>query len=744
LNDPPRKSGPERIRFEGFEADLRTEELSREGRRLRLPHQSFRVLAMLLEKAGQLVTREELRARLWPAGTLVEYDQGLNAAVNRLREALGDSAEAPRFIETLPKRGYRFIAAIEPPALPSPPVTPDRSSQLRAGEPARAPEVNISGSDGPVAGLLGSAGITEKPPISGAMRSRRKVLFAAAAGLSAILIAVTISMMTDRSLTRPPFGRQVIPFASLPGKEVAPAFSPDGSQIAFAWNEGTGAGHQFDLYVKSLGSERLLRLTHHPSRWISPAWSPDGSAIAFVRQAEGRAGIFVIPALGGSERSIVSGGLAVGGIIQISWSPDGRRLAYSAYGAAGAPHVHVVSLQALNTAPLSPAPECLAAVEPAFSPDGQQLALACISSSAVYTIDVVALPDGPVRPLASMLGNPQGLTWAADGSRLIFSNDPGDGGELWQLTLNGRLEQLPFGEDGSAPAVAARGGRMAYVRGRNTVDIWRADLTAAHPEESAVKLIYSTRTQVIPRYSHDGARIAFQSNRSGSVEIWMTDAQGADPDRLTSFKGPFTGAPSWCSDGRRIAFDSRVSGSSAIYIEDINERVPRKLVTSRSNLSLPVWSEDCRWLFASDGHGVLYRVPSSGGQAERFTDHPSSYDVVVADRVIFNVLEPNGVVLWSKPAGGGPQAPLESLPRVSYDDAWAATTAGIYYTDSSSRPISVNFYEFASRTTRRLMTLRQAPIPGGGPGIAVSPDGRWLLYVQSGDEQSEIMLATGR
>jgi Tol biopolymer transport system component/DNA-binding winged helix-turn-helix (wHTH) protein len=494
LNDPPRKSGPERIRFEGFEADLRTEELSRAGRKLRLPHQSFRVLAMLLEKAGQLVTREELRAKLWAAGTLVEYDQGLNAAVNRLREALGDSAEAPRFIETLPKRGYRFIAAIEPPALPS-------------------PEVNSPGSDGSGAGLSGSAGITDKPPT----RSRRKVLFAAAAGLSAILIAVTISMLTDRSLTRPPFGRQVVPFTSLPGKEVAPTFSPDGSQIAFAWNEGTGAGHQFDLYVKSLGSERLLRLTHHPSRWISPAWSPDGSAIAFVRQTEQHAGIFVIPALGGSERSIVSGELTVGGIIQISWSPDGRRLAYSAYGPAGAPQVFIVSLQALNTAPLSPAPECLAAVEPAFSPDGKQLALACISSSAVYTIYAVGLPDGPVRPLASMLGDPQGLAWAADGTRLIFSNDPGDGGELWQLTLNGRLEQLPFGEDGSVPAVAARGGRMAYVRGRKTVDIWRADLTAAHPEESAVKLIYSTRTQAIPRYSYDGARIAFQSNRSGSV-----------------------------------------------------------------------------------------------------------------------------------------------------------------------------------------------------------------------------------
>ena len=84
------------------------------------------------------------------------------------------------------------------------------------------------------------------------------------------------------------------------------------------------------------------------------------------------------------------------------------------------------------------------------------------------------------------------------------------------------------------------------------------------------------------------------------------------------------------------------------------------------------------------------------------------------------------------------------MPKVAYEDAWAATAAGIYYTDSSARPVSVNFYEFASRSMRRLMTLKQAPIPGGGPGTAVSPDGRWLLYSQSGDEQSEIMLAPGR
>src|SRR5581483_7848151 len=99
--------------------------------------------------------------------------------------------------------------------------------------------------------------------------------------------------------------------------------------------------------------------------------------------------------------------------------------------------------------------------------------------------------------------------------------------------------------DGSQPALAAHGGRMAYVRAHRSVDIWRADLSAPRPQDSALKLIYSTRIQIAPRYSPDGTRIAFQSNRSGSTEIWAADAQGSDPDRLTSFNGPFTSSPSW-------------------------------------------------------------------------------------------------------------------------------------------------------------------------------------------------------
>src|ERR1700751_3141319 len=100
------------VRFDEFEANLRSRELRRGGASVRLPDQSFEVLAMLLEHPGGLVGREEIRKRLWSDDTFVDFDHGLNNAVNRLRDALGDSAESPRFVETLPRRGYRFIGPV--------------------------------------------------------------------------------------------------------------------------------------------------------------------------------------------------------------------------------------------------------------------------------------------------------------------------------------------------------------------------------------------------------------------------------------------------------------------------------------------------------------------------------------------------------------------------------------------------------------------------------------------------------
>jgi Tol biopolymer transport system component/DNA-binding winged helix-turn-helix (wHTH) protein len=707
------------VRFGPFEADLVTLELRKHGNKLRLPNQSFLVLSMLLERAGRLVTRDELRERLWPSDTFVEYDQGLNAAVNRLREALGDSAEKPNFIETLPKRGYRFIATIES-------TSPTHSSAAEADTNPAPSSISANSPSGPAA----------RSPVTPRHVNWKNVSIIVVVVATALLVAGALVLLRTPPQLQNFSTLKVVPFTSLPGQEVAPSFSPDGSQIVFAWKSDSDKG--FDLYVKTIGSERMLRLTNHPSQWISPAWSPDGTRIAFFRSSEDDNGIFEVPALGGAERKLASAQSWSEALMQVSWSPDGTLLAYWSSGEEGS-HVFLLPLDTLRPRILSPAPRCWDTAAPAFSPQRKDLAVICTSSIAVYTIYDLPLSDGAPRLLTSIMGYPRGLSWSADGTRIIFANDSGEGGGLWQLSTDGSSSRLPFGEEGSAPTVARRGDRLVYVRGRKTIDIWRVDLAAAMPENSAAKLIFSTRVQRVPQYSPDGTKIVFESNRSGSHEIWLANADGNDPIQLTSFNGPQTGGPSWCSDGRRVAFDSRASGASGIYVEDIVHRLPHQVQTNVQNLALPVWSEDCRWLFASDGHDTLYRLPSEGGAAVQVTGHSSWYSATSSGRLFFNVKEAKNVALWSKPQDGGQEMPLPGMPRLAYTESWAATRRGIYYTDSTSGPPSIGFYDFSTQRAKRLFRLPQRPT--SGDGLSVSPDGRWLLYTQTDDEQSDIMLA---
>ncbi|MFL6576770.1 MAG: TolB family protein, partial [Povalibacter sp.] len=305
---------------------------------------------------------------------------------------------------------------------------------------------------------------------------------------------------------------------------------------------------------------------------------------------------------------------------------------------------------------------------------------------------------------------------------------------------HGTVLRIPFGEEASAPASAVRGNRLAYVRNRERIDIWRVDLNAHSPEQSATRLISSTRMQMLPQYSPDGRHIAFQSNRSGSTEIWVADADGSNTIRISSFNGPLTGAPTWCSDSKRIAFDSRATGVSALYVANIDERLPRRVNATIENLALPVWSSDCASLIASDGNDHAYVVSVENGKAERFTSRRSYYAAVNGSQVIFNVKGAAGVALWQKQLGSAEETPLEGMPALSYADSWTATLHGVYYTQSSDDPRVVHFYDFATRQSRPIAHLSQPPTPFGGLGISVSTDERYLLYTQTEEHQSDVML----
>ena len=344
---------PNTISFGPFEADLHTREVKKHGQRLRLPGQSFLVLQMLLERPGQLVTREELRQSLWPSDTHVDFERGVNAAVNRLRDILGDSADNPALIETLPRRGYRFIGTVNLPKAPVTAADPQTPTILENFAVAAHPS-DLS---------------TQQHELARSHSSFFKVLATVLVAAVAILAVAFYSRRPTRnSPTLTP-----LPFTALQGYELNPTFSPDGAQIAFAWNgDPLNAGQGFDLYLKVVGSEELLRLTRHPAdatEGIFPAWSPDGTQIAFHRiESHGQSGIFVIPALGGPERRLRTTTSPDGNSFTLSWSPDGKRLAFVDSAPSGEDsRISILSLDTLEARPIPHLPECRSEWQPIFS-----------------------------------------------------------------------------------------------------------------------------------------------------------------------------------------------------------------------------------------------------------------------------------------------------------------------------------------------------------------------------------------
>jgi serine/threonine protein kinase/Tol biopolymer transport system component len=460
-------------------------------------------------------------------------------------------------------------------------------------------------------------------------RSRGRWLAAGMAGI-ALLAAAASFRLLGRPASPPP--RLVVLTSSRAASGVC--FSPDGSQIAFT-SRGEGGEENWDIWLRIVGETESRRLTTDPADDQFAAWSPDGRQIAFLRWAPRapHGAVYVVSPLGGSDRKL-SDLPARTGIEQLSWSPDGRWLAVARARLAGemtseSGGIHLIPAAGGESRPItSPAPPTFDR-SPAFSPDGRSLAFASCEGLDVETceLQVVGLdrdlrPRGRPRPLGSRGQGTSGISWTRDGRSIVFGRWDATLGHLWRVDSRGerppeRLELAGAGAYG--PAIAASRNRLAFVRDLSDGDIFRLELG-----KGDVPWLPSSSFDYGPQYSPDGQRVAFGSMRSGDAEeIWLADADGSTPTRLTRGPGRSQGSPRWSPDGRTIAFDSEsAEGHWDVWTIGVDGAGLRQVTQHPGNENLPGWSRDGRWIyFGSDrtGRSEIWRVPARGGPEEQVT-----------------------------------------------------------------------------------------------------------------------------
>ncbi|MEW5978625.1 MAG: winged helix-turn-helix domain-containing protein [Acidobacteriota bacterium] len=723
-----------RARFGVFELDLEAGYLRKNGQRVRLQEQPFQVLVMLLERPGQVVTREELQQRLWSADTFVDFDHGLNKAINKIRRALGDLADNPRFVETLARRGYRFIAPVD-----------------AAGDPDLA------------AGKVAEASPALVPPteLQEVTAHRRKWTagWIWAAVVLGLILAAAGWFYFDRSRSLPPM--KVVRFTSYPGIEKDPALSPDGKRLAFVWDGESG--DNFDVYVRSIGpvdelpltAEKPMQLTTDPAPDLSPTWSPDGRYIAFARVSEGNSSVYVVPSIGGQDGhakklkelySIWSEGKP------LDWSPNGRFLVVAAKKSPAEPYsLYSISPDTSDDRKLaSPITAIGGDVSPAFSPDGQTLAFTRVV--AYDDLYVLRLNHGEAELLiADRRG--YGCTWTADSREIVFGSWAGESPQLWRISASGGKPQgLGIGANGVDPTISRQGHRLAYVERIYDTDIWRIEApTSQNQAVPPTRLpLNSSQQETDPQYSPDGRSIVFVSRRSGSYEIWVCDSEGRDTRQLTSFpRASVTGSPRWSPDSRQITFDSWEKGRSNIFLVSPEGGSPRCLTQNTPDAFLPGWSQDGRWIYfcsRRSGERQIWRMPAEGGEAVPVTKNGGFEAVVAPDgKALYytklNRAGPNfgSAHLWKVSVEGGEETLV--FDRAIYPRYWAVTQKGIYFvpSDWSSSP-TIKFFSFATGQVSDVVPLEKPPVRYLHPGLSISPDGRSILCALVEQDTSDIML----
>ena len=601
--------------------------------------------------------------------------------------------------------------------------------------------------------------------LNGIKRHRGSVVFASMAAL--LLIASLVyffNIPSGRSGPKDSVALFARPLTTDQGFEGMPSLSPDGNYVAFIAGGGE-LQKDFDLYVKQIGGGPPLRLTSGPAVEEFPAWSPDGRSIAFVRTKGDKLDVLLIAPIGGPERKVAEvtadTSTSVFSFVHpyLSWSPDSKFLVTTDRQSLNEPlGLFLLSVSTGEKRRLtSPPPPSLADGNPAVSPDGRSLAFVRLISFGHPQLFVLPLTED-YRPGAEArhinLAQPWVVNpvWSHDGREILCSvaDQPWTSRpRLWRVPVANPESSKPValvGENASQFAVSSQAHRLVYADWTADYDIWRTEISKIGSNSPPLKLIASTQSDSCPRYSPDGSKIAFDSDRSGHTEIWVCNSDGSNPLQLTSLES-FSENPRWFPNGRHIVFDSNKEGQIDVYLLDTDSPVPRRLTDDLSDDVTPSVSRDGNWIYFASrrtGRFEIWRMASKGGKPIQLTfgggDRPleSAHETVVY--YVKRVSETKSEV-WKVPVSGGDEGRVLG-PVNAFGYSISVVPQGVYFVEIGtmlyvgSSGNSLKFYSFASSATEIVANVRLNP----NNGLSISPDGRYALMTLLDPDVCDLMV----
>jgi serine/threonine protein kinase/WD40 repeat protein len=546
---------------------------------------------------------------------------------------------------------------------------------------------------------------------------------------------------------------EIVPVAGMPGQERMPSLSGDGKRIAFQF---AAAGAQvFHIYVKDSSASNAVELTHDKLPDVRPVFSRDGTMIAFLRRSKQRLRVMVIPAAGGVERQVAEVDDVAPKVQVMTWTPAGTALIVSDGLQGAEPEA------ALFAIPIAGGPRRQLTfpkkqeidVMPIVSPDGLRLGFG--RTTVHLTGRLWALPlaealrgqgKGRVQPLTPDAQIMQSWSWMPDGKSILILRENGGRRSVWRQPLSDGLATRVAGLDDQIEqlSVARQGDRLVYspVASQN-VSIWVYPASAG---AAGRQLISSDRLDVDVRYAPDGRNIAFSSLRSGEMNLWICSRDGSNPRRMTFFgdgRGWSSGSPNWSPDSEWIAFDAGGGGyRSGIWVVNARGGKPRRLTGSNaSDDCLPTWSADGRSVYFSsdrDGTRNIWKVPITGGAAVKVTRTSGFESAASPDgQWLYYTRADNTAGIWRVSLASGEETRVPALDAVD-TRCWDRSSKGIFYI-SDGNPAKLKFFDFETQRVRPIRSMPTQPIPTYR-GLSVSPDGRTVLYGHIEEARSNLLL----